>query len=283
MTKTLFATDLDGTFLGADAKVSAYTARSYNSLVQAGADITFVTARTPATIEPLMHALAPRIPAVCMTGAAWWDFSSRSYTRMVYHRAADVDTILRICAANGVVPFVYTLDRGSNRLQGYHSTPALTAEEQKFVFERTISDLKTFHIGTPAPENTRTSTVLLFAMGEPDRIKATAMAIREHTRCYASWYPDTYNPGLALLEVFAEGVSKAAGLLALKEAIGAKRIVAFGDNLNDIPMLQVADVAVAVENAHPQVKEIADVVIGPNPADSVIRYITRYHTSICDA
>ncbi len=279
MTKTLFATDLDGTFLDADARVSDYTARSFNSLVGMGAYITFVTARTPATIEPIMQSLSPSIPAVCMTGAAWWDFTTGSYTRMCYHRANDVNLILQICASTSVIPFVYTLERGSNQLSAYHSTAALTPEEQKFVFERTISPLKTFHIGTPAPADTRPDTVLLFAMGEPDSIRRTAFAIREHTRCYASWYPDTYNPGLALLEVFAEGVSKATGLLELKLAIGADRIVAFGDNLNDIPMLQVADVAVAVENAHPKVKEIADVVIGPNTSNSVINYIM--HSALC--
>ena len=35
----------------------------------------------------------------------------------------------------------------------------------------------------------------------------------------------------------------------MKKKTGADRVVAFGDNLNDIPMLQAADVAVAVENA----------------------------------
>ncbi len=49
--------------------------------------------------------------------------------------------------------------------------------------------------------------------------------------------------------------------------------MAFGDNLNDIPMLQVADVAVAVDNALPETKAAADVVIGPNTADSVALYI----------
>ena len=54
---------------------------------------------------------------------------------------------------------------------------------------------------------------------------------------------------------------------------GATRVVAFGDNLNDLPMLAAADLAVAVENALPQVRQAADIVIGPNTADSVARFI----------
>ena len=40
-------------------------------------------------------------------------------------------------------------------------------------------------------------------------------------------------------------------------------------------MLRSADVAVAVENALPEVKAIADVVIGPNTDDSVARFIQQ--------
>ena len=59
----------------------------------------------------------------------------------------------------------------------------------------------------------------------------------------------------------------------LKAISGADRVVAFGDNINDIPMLREADVAVAVENAVPEVKRIADVIIGPNTTDAVPRFI----------
>ncbi|MDE6134546.1 MAG: HAD family hydrolase, partial [Muribaculaceae bacterium] len=59
----------------------------------------------------------------------------------------------------------------------------------------------------------------------------------------------------------------------LKERTGADRLMVFGDNLNDIPMFEVADVAVAVGNALPEVKAAADVVIEPNYTDSVARYI----------
>lgn len=51
----------------------------------------------------------------------------------------------------------------------------------------------------------------------------------------------------------------------------------FGDNLNDLPMMRVADTAVAVGNALPEVREEAAVTIGPNSADSVARFILEDH------
>ena len=53
----------------------------------------------------------------------------------------------------------------------------------------------------------------------------------------------------------------------------ADRLVVFGDNINDLPMMRLADVAVAVENAVEEVKAEADIVIGPNTSDSVARFI----------
>ena len=52
---------------------------------------------------------------------------------------------------------------------------------------------------------------------------------------------------------------------------GADRVVVYGDNLNDLPMFAVADEAVAVANARPQVLAAADRIIGRNTDDSVAK------------
>lgn len=270
---TLYATDLDGTLLGADATLSDYSARLFRQLTDQGALITFVTARTPATIEPILASAMPRVPGVAMTGSTIWNPASRSYEEVDYMDPADVLVIKDICYRLGIHPFVYTLRPGSNQLVSYHSDPALSGLEEKFVYERSINDLKIFKIGEDSPKIADDFTVLFFAMGAPSAIKTAAEAIRQATDCYASWYPDTYHPGLSLLEVFAPQVSKAYGLRRLKERLGADRVVAFGDNLNDIPMLQTADLAVAVDNAADEVKQAANIIIGPNTADSVMDYI----------
>ena len=80
---------------------------------------------------------------------------------------------------------------------------------------------------------------------------------------------------------FSPGViSKASAVTALKSELGADRLVVFGDSLNDLPMFDVADVAVAVGNALPEVKEAADIVIDPNYTDAVARFIYKdFHGS----
>ncbi len=277
---TLYATDLDGTLLDNSATLSAPTSRAFAALQQRGALITFVTARTPATVEPILSSANPLTPGVVMTGAAIWHPTERRYLSVIYHQPDDVAKIINICSAIGVTPFVYTLPLGHNVITVYNEAAHLSPLEQQFVSGRTVSELKRFCLGTALPQQAYLEVVLFFALGEPNLIRRTAEAIREATGCYASWYPDTYNPGTALLEVFAPNVSKAKGLLRLKKLTKADRVTAFGDNLNDIPMLKSADLGIAVANAHPQVKEVADLVIGPNTEDSVIKYIRNDYLGV---
>jgi hypothetical protein len=75
------------------------------------------------------------------------------------------------------------------------------------------------------------------------------------------------------MDVYCAGCSKAVAIKDVAEELGADRIVVFGDNLNDLPMMRVADLSVAVENALPQVKAEADIVIGPNTLPSVANFV----------
>ena len=52
-------------------------------------------------------------------------------------------------------------------------------------------------------------------------------------------------------------------------------IVAFGDNVNDVEMLELADRCYVPENGLPQIREMADIVIEKNDTDSVARFIAE--------
>ena len=75
------------------------------------------------------------------------------------------------------------------------------------------------------------------------------------------------------MDVYAPGCSKATAIRDIAAELGADRVVVFGDNLNDLPMMEVADLSVAVDNALLAVKEKADIVIGPNTSPSVASFI----------
>ncbi len=58
-------------------------------------------------------------------------------------------------------------------------------------------------------------------------------------------------------------------IIASDLAIKPEEIVAFGDNHNDIGMLRLAGLGVAMGNAHEEVKAVADYVTGSNTEEGV--------------
>lgn len=271
--KSLYVTDLDGTLLGTDSRVSERSARIISKLTAQGALITVATARTPATVVPLLSATHTTPPAVVMTGTAYWLREHGCFTRTHFLPDRELLAALDFCRCHGVHPFVYVMAEDDASLDVYHAAPLLNKAEENFWLERSGLILKRFHLGTPAPARALDNTMLLYAMGPKDQIQAAYKAILPVTACSVFCYPDIFNTEIYNLEVFPPGVTKASAVSALKEAMDAERLVVFGDNLNDLPMLGVADIAVAVGNALPEVKAAADIVIEPNYTDAVARFI----------
>lgn len=267
---TLFVSDLDGTLLDCDARLSAGSARLLNDAIGRGAMFTVATARTPATVDPIMAPVDMKLPAIVMTGAAWWRFDTRSYDNVSYIGRDDTAVLLELFRRCGVTPFVYTLR--DNRLDVFFDRTDPAPADRAFIEARRGLELKTF-VFSPVGDDRRRSCVLFFASGDKAVLERLDGDIRAATGCATSCYDDIYNPGLGLIEVFAPGVSKANALEAMRRHYGPERLVVFGDNLNDLPMFGVADLSVAVANALPAVRKAADAVIGPNGDDAVARFV----------
>lgn len=273
--KHLFITDMDGTLLNEHSKVSPTSAKIISDLSRQGALITVATARTPATVEPLLEDTYTSLPAIVMTGAAMWDRNNRSYVN-THPFDGDADRkLLAVMRSEGIEPFVYTFFDGDPLLHVFRNSP-LSDNDIRFMDERRVSGLKEFHIDRPMPEGGH--TMLLFAMGPRERIFAAADKIRALRICSVSAFTDIFGEDTGILELFAPGVSKASAVQALKSQTGADRLIVYGDNLNDLPMMAVADESVAVANALPEVKAAATRVIGPNTADAVARDIMQVYS-----
>lgn len=78
--------------------------------------------------------------------------------------------------------------------------------------------------------------------------------------------------GAHWVDVMAEGVNKGLAVRELQAAMGidATQTMVFGDYLNDYEMLQAADWSFAMENAHPDILDIANYTAPPNHENGVI-------------
>lgn len=80
------------------------------------------------------------------------------------------------------------------------------------------------------------------------------------------------------LEILDKRVNKGTGVKSLADALGIlpEEVMAIGDQENDIAMLEFAGVGVAMDNAIPAVKEVADFVTKSNLEDGVAYAIEKF-------
>lgn len=115
-------------------------------------------------------------------------------------------------------------------------------------------------------------------------VKHPTMPARELERAVHTALPSlaeraatSHWPEGRLMEIFSHGLSKATALehVLADHGIAAAQVVAFGDYDNDLPLLSWAGHAVAMGNATPEVKAIADEVTLTNDEDGLAVVVER--------
>lgn len=272
MSKTLYVSDLDGTLLNSQSVLSDNTVNILKSLIlDDKALFTVATARTPATVVELMACVPSVLPYIVMSGAALWDNATQTYADVRRIHDSVVETILPIYNAHGINPFIYR--RHGSVLHAHH-VEAMTEEERSFILPRVTTPLKSLVTSSVLDTFSADEAVLMFALGDFARLRAAADEVeRTGVPCSQMCYHDIFDPNRGILDIYAAGVSKAEAVRRMAERTGADRVVVFGDNLNDLPMMRVATHSVAVSNAFDEVRRQADEVIGSNGNDAVARWI----------
>ena len=272
--KTLYVSDLDGTLLNSQTQVSENSVSLLNQMiVERGLLFTVATARTPATVSKLMAGVKTNLPYIVMAGAALWDNERKVYSEKQAFDNQVVCSLLKSYEAYAIQPFVYRIH--GNCINAHHSTQ-LTAGERSFIEQRLQSPLKRLITSGSSHADDQDDAVLVYSMGEYVTLRAIADDIEgQGIPCTIMCYHDIFDHVQGYLEIYAENTTKAAAIKHLAAEIGAERIVVFGDNLNDIPMMKMADWSVAVGNAFDEVKACADEVIGMNDEDAVAHWILQ--------
>ena len=270
---TLYVSDLDGTLLGEDSQLSAVTVATLNRIIgELGGLFTVATARTPATVVPLMQQVHARLPFIVIGGSAMWNPVTMSYEHTRGIDDMTVNAVADVFDRRGAHPFIYRR-HGKNLLHTHHYGP-LSPQEERFIAERQHLPLKQFFLDDRDFRHSDDEALLIFSMNKYAVLKSIADDLRTSVpTCSVMVYHDIFDESEGYLEIFSAGTSKAAAIRDLARQLGAGRVVVFGDNRNDIAMMQAADFSVAVDNAFTEVKSVASEVIGPNTADSVARWI----------
>ncbi len=272
---TLYVSDLDGTLLRPDATISKAAAKKLNTLISNGVLFTYATARSFLSASPLVKALKLNCPAVTFNGVFVID--TRTGERIienVFTKKAVVSA-KKFLRENGFAPLVYSYIDGKERvsfladkLEPVRNYVNSHKGDKRL---RAVDNFDELFAG-----NVFYITVL--------NAESTAVLDSFFTRengFERNFQSDTYDD-TTWYEIYDKRAGKAAAALQLKALIGANKMICFGDNKNDIPMLQAADLGVAVQNSIDELKKEADLIIEDNENDAVAKFIEKREANTTD-
>ncbi|TYP56158.1 Cof-type HAD-IIB family hydrolase [Thermosediminibacter litoriperuensis] len=248
----LVVTDLDGTLLDNEKRVSEANIEAVERLRKAGIMFTIATGRGERAAGPFIKLLGIDMPAILFNGGEIYDpLRGPVYVRYmekdVFHLVIDHFRNSEI----GIVTFRH--DRIF--IAGLKPTHKLYLEREKVKFERLKDPAEVDEVNKILLVGDVSLAVKM--MAELEGKTGVRINYVQSDRFY--------------LEVIPDGVSKGEGLRKLCDILGIDRqsVVAIGDNMNDLSMIAFAGLGVAVENAEEGIKRAAGLIVPANTEDGV--------------
>lgn len=276
MSRTLYVTDLDGTLLGPDGSLSATSAALLSSAVDRGVLVTCATARSWTTTQRVLGDFRFALPVVLYNGTFTYDPATDTLLDRNEIPTAATRLILDVLKGAGMPPLVYGLEGSQEHVSW---VDGLENDGIRHFWADRPSDPR----NSPRPRWDALPTEGVFniaAIATAAEIEPIAAALRAEIGDAVELHvqPDTYHPQDMWMDIAPAGETKGRALLALAERLDADRIVAFGDNLNDLPMFAVADESYAMAHATSRVRDAATSTLDDAP-DAVARWIAANATA----
>lgn len=254
VTIKLIALDLDGTLLGIDGAVSARNVDAVNALADAGHHVVIATGRPLHLVADLAGQLGQAVSYIVGTnGSMIGTFPDAALVRLVgfdFDLAHQAVTTIR--AAIPGTGFAIATDAGLAHERGF-------AERMPAVVDNDPVDDVLGIGGTEAYK--------LFAFHSGMTVEALLAAAPAHLPIGLS----ANHMGADAIDIGPDTIDKCSGLrwVCTELGIDAADVIAFGDEWNDLTMLEWAGRGVAMGNADDRVKASADEVAPANTADGV--------------
>ncbi len=255
----MIATDIDGTMLRSDGSLSPRVRDALHDAAMAGVHVVPATGRPVLIAEDVIRALELPHYWVFANGAItrhlgrdelirgfWMEVElTKRLVRMLREKMPGAgfalefeQTVAFEAGFENVVPVVPSVDPSDDVLSAFEGVDPRYQRVQKVLVYNLSLDLDQLY-----------QNVLGAVGGE---------AVASYS-------------GLPFIELAASEVTKATALQLLVDDLGLDRseVASFGDNHNDLPMLQWAGRSFAMANATDDAKEAADEVIGQNDEDGL--------------
>lgn len=254
--KAVFS-DIDGTLLNSRHQISPLTERAIKAVIVKGIPFIPVSARPPYAITPYVEQLDTQQAIICYSGALILDKNLTALYSVVLE-AEDLQRLNRLLVDfNHLSVSHYAgLDWFCNDLNNYWT-----------VQESEITGLR----AKQTPDNL-TEVHKILVMGDAQEILRLEQLLKQHLP-----HLSIHRSKNEYLEIMNKAATKAEAIRFMERHlnVSAEEIIAFGDNFNDLDMLQYAGLSVAMGNAPQEIKQAAKEITASNDEDGIALVLNR--------
>ncbi len=263
----LIATDMDGSLLNSEVEISSRNIRALKKAYENNIYIVLATGRMYASANFYTRSLGFQPAIISNNGASLVDHKAR----LIYENSlsySKLEEILESLEGSQLYFHLYGHDRIYPRkldmdfLQGYYGLKdgGLSVDYEVFneLEELSKRDIKIYKILISSEDRTRLEAIRQ-SLSKIDGIEITS-----------SWINN--------IEVMNKGVSKAKALetLCKKIDLDPSQVIAFGDNENDLDLIEYAGLGIAMGNGVDLLKARADYVTKTNDEDGLAYGLEKF-------
>lgn len=262
----MIVSDFDGTLYDPTLGVTEKTQEVIKRYVDKGGIFTIVTGRDLLAILPHAKKLGVSQHVISYNGGSLYDLTQEKEIEKISFSTSDAVEIIKKMSEEGLECQVYC----NNNIYSEEKTVQSSNYEEK-------TNRKITYVGRKLYDYVEKEKI------EPTKILAfvTDDSVIEKVNDYNKVFDkrvDFTCSCARCLECGKHGTSKGAMVKKLAEIhnIKMEEIMSFGDGLNDMPMIKMCGMGVAVENAISELKECADYVTKKNVEDGVAYAIEKF-------
>lgn len=253
----LLICDMDGTLLDSSGKISSENKAAIFRYVEGGGLFTLATGRPVEAVKPYLPELPVNVPAILYNGAVIYDFQSDSICWENNLPASIIRPIRQMIAH---FPDIGVQVCHGGRIYVVRPNDYTNAHMLREKFKPIFTELDEI----PQP------WIKILLAWDPEKLRDVEQYLNGFSEPFRHVYSEPQ-----FLEVLNKGVSKGNALRVLTNKLGlsGECVIAMGDNLNDVELIEEANIGIAVGNAHSLLKAAADLCCAHHDRNAVSEVI----------
>ena len=249
----LLVSDIDGTLADGRGVISAADKKALLDLHRAGIKVSLCTGRPAKGCMDVLQKMPADGFHVFFDGAL---VCNSNQTEIIYSRPIKKELLGEICALaheHGLTLELFS----STHFYVEHEHTLAQIHSDLLKFETTAADFSAVCQQVPIIMG-----CLVIPAADENKFKPILADFGGKRNLIFSWTQNPTRPDIRLVNIIMDDVSKGRALEALCAYVGLElqKVAAIGDGANDISLLSTAGLAIAMQNAPPELKAVADYI-----------------------